>query len=119
MLDVLAVGPKFTRPACRAAAAAIDRYVRSAPDLSSKPADRRGCRSTEQTDRTDVRTDTRPFYDAYGILCGPRINVNIIAMVHCQHIKPSAHRKQNSKVNVFVAAFILFYFASLQVYARH
>ena len=25
MLDLLTVGPKFTRPACRAAAAAIDR----------------------------------------------------------------------------------------------
>ena len=46
---------KFTRPACRAAAAAIDRYLLPAPDLSSKPAVRRCCcRSTEQTDgRTD------------------------------------------------------------------
>jgi len=31
MLDLLAVGPKFTRPACRAAAAAIDRYLLLAP----------------------------------------------------------------------------------------
>jgi len=36
MLGLLKVGPKFTRPACRAAAA-IDRYLLSAPDLSSKP----------------------------------------------------------------------------------
>ena len=39
MSELLAVGPKFTRPACRAAAAAVDRYLlRPAPDLSSKPA---------------------------------------------------------------------------------
>ena len=74
MLDLLAVGPKFTRPACRAAAAAIDRYLLPAPVLSSKPADRRCCcRSTGQTDgRTDGRTDTGPFYDAYRMLRGPR-----------------------------------------------
>ena len=37
-LDFLAVGPNFTRPACCAAAAAIDRYLLPAvPDLSSKP----------------------------------------------------------------------------------
>ena len=47
-LDPLAVGPKLTR---RAAAAAIDRYLLAAPDLSSKPAGRRCCcRSTGQTD---------------------------------------------------------------------
>ena len=54
----------------RAAAAAVDRYMLPAPDLSSKPAGRRcRCRSTRQT---DGRTDIRPFYDAYRILCGPR-----------------------------------------------
>ena len=66
--DLLTVGPKFTRPTCRAAAAAIDRYLLPAPDLSSKPADRRCCyRSTGQT---DGRNDTRLFYDAYRILRG-------------------------------------------------
>ena len=51
MLDLLTVGPKFTRPASRTAAAAIDRYLLPAPDLSSKPAGRRCCcRSTGQTD---------------------------------------------------------------------
>jgi len=46
MLDLLTVGPKCTRPAGRAAAAAIDRYLLPAPDLSSKPAGRRSyCRS--------------------------------------------------------------------------
>jgi len=57
--DLLRVGPKFTRPACRAATAAIDRYLLPAPDLCSKPADRRCCcRLMGQTDRqTDGRTD--------------------------------------------------------------
>ena len=51
VLDLLAVGPTFTRPASRAAAAAIDRYLPPATDLSSKPAGRRCCcRSTGQTD---------------------------------------------------------------------
>ena len=57
--DLLRVGPKFTRPACHAATAAIDRYLLPAPDLCSKPADRRCCcRLMGQTDRqTDGRTD--------------------------------------------------------------
>ena len=60
MLDLLTVGTKFTRTACRAAAAAaaIDRYllrVRARPHDLSKPAGRRCCcRSTGQTGR---RTD--------------------------------------------------------------
>jgi len=60
-LNLLTVGPKFTRPACRAPAAAIDRYLLPAPELSSKPASRRCCcRSTGQTDgQTDGRMDTR------------------------------------------------------------
>ena len=58
MLDLLTVGPKFTRPACCAAAAAIGRYLLPAPALSNKPAGRRCCcRSTGQTDgRADRRT---------------------------------------------------------------
>jgi len=69
MLDLLAVGPKFTRPACRAAAAAIDRYLLRAR-----------ARPQQQTrrpllllsiDGTDGRTDIRSFYDAYRILRGP------------------------------------------------
>ena len=71
MLDLLTVGPKFTRPAGRAAAAAIDRYLLPAPHVSSKSASSRCyCQSTGQTDGL---TDTRPFYDAYRILGGPRI----------------------------------------------
>jgi len=58
MLDIITVGSKFTRPACRAAAAvrlggaaAIDRYLLLALKLSSKPAARRCCcRLTGQTD---------------------------------------------------------------------
>jgi len=70
LLDLLRVGPKFTRPTCRAAAAGIGRYLLRAPDLSSKPA---GCRCCcRSTGQTDGRTDTRPFYDAYGVLCRPR-----------------------------------------------
>jgi len=59
----LTVGPIFTRPACRAAAAAIDQYLLPAPDLSNKPAGCRCCcRSTGLTDgRTDRRTGIRPF----------------------------------------------------------
>jgi len=71
--DLLTVGPKFTRPARRAAAAAVDRYMLSAPDLSSKPARRRCCcPSKGQTyRRTDGRTLDR-FMNAYRIPCGPR-----------------------------------------------
>ena len=51
-------------------------YCGPAPDLSSQPTCRRlCCRSTGQTDRrTDRLTDTRPFYNAYRMLCGPRNN---------------------------------------------
>jgi len=48
VLDLLTVGPKFTRPACRAAAAAVDRYLLPAPNLSSKLAGR--CRWMGRTD---------------------------------------------------------------------
>jgi len=60
MLALLAVRPKFTQPACCAAAAAIDRYLlraRARPQ-QQKPAGRRCCcRSTGQTDgRTHDRS---------------------------------------------------------------
>jgi len=48
MLDLLTVRPKFTRPSCRAAAAAVDQYLLPAPDLSSKP-DRRDRQSDGRT----------------------------------------------------------------------
>jgi len=67
-LDLLTIGPKFKRPACGMAAAAIDQHLLLAPELSSKPANC-CCRSTGQTDR---RTHTRPFYDTFCILCRPR-----------------------------------------------
>jgi len=70
MLHLLAVGPTFTRPACRAAAAAVDRYLLPAPALSSKPAGRRSMLSIDGTDR---RTDTGPFAEAYRTLCGPHV----------------------------------------------
>jgi len=70
MLDLLTVRPKFTRPSCRAAAAAVDQYLLPAPDLSSKP-DRRD----RQADR---RTDTRLFCNASRLLCGPRTNDDFV-----------------------------------------
>ena len=51
MLNFLAVGPKFTLPACRTAAAAIGRYLLPAPDLSSKPA------AAAAVDRRDRQMD--------------------------------------------------------------
>jgi len=49
LLDLLIVGTKFTRPACRATA--LDRYLLPAPDVGSKPTGRCCCcRSTGQTD---------------------------------------------------------------------
>ena len=63
----LQVEPKFMRPACRVATAAIDRFLLPAPALSSKPAGRRCCcRSTGQTDGW---TDGQSFYDACCIPC--------------------------------------------------
>jgi len=68
MSDLRTSGPKFTRPACRAAVAAIDRYLlprqTSAANLLRL--------SIAVTDR---RTDTRPFYNAYRIICGPHNNL--------------------------------------------
>ena len=82
MLDLLTLGPKFTRPACRTAAAAINRYLlwaRARPQqqtrrppllLSIDGTDRR-------TDgRTGGRRDTRPFYDSYCIPRGLRNNLS-------------------------------------------
>ena len=70
--ELLTVGQKFTRPACRVTEAAIDRYlllVRARTQQHcSKPASRSGC--CRLMGQTDGRTDTRPFYDAYRILCG-------------------------------------------------
>ena len=77
MLDLLAAGPHFTRPAFCAAAAAVDRYLLPAPDLSSKPAGRRCC--CRLTGQTDGRTDTWPFCDVYSILCAPRNNAGHVA----------------------------------------
>ena len=73
-LDLHTVGPKFTPPAYRESAAAFDRYLQPAPDLSSKPAARRCCCwSTGHTHtRTDRQTDTWPLYDANSIVRGPR-----------------------------------------------
>ena len=57
VLDLLIVGPKFTRPDCRSMATAIDRYLlRPELDLSSKPS--AAAAAAAGTDRqTDGRTD--------------------------------------------------------------
>jgi len=55
----------------------IDICSGRAPDLSSKPADRRCC--CQSTGQTDGRTDTRPFHDAYCILFGPSNNATLTA----------------------------------------
>jgi len=58
MLDLLTVGQKFTRLACRATTAAIDRYLLPAPDLSTKHA-----AAVDRLDRqTDGLTDGRTLY---------------------------------------------------------
>ena len=61
-LDLLPVGPKFTRSACRARARPRPQTRRPPLLLKIDGTDR----------RTDRRTDTRSFYDACRILCGPR-----------------------------------------------
>jgi len=50
MLDLLTVEPKFTRPASREAAAAIDRYLR--PTSAANPP-----AAAAAVDRRDRRTD--------------------------------------------------------------
>ena len=68
MLDLLTVGPKFTRPACRAAAAAIDRYLLQTHARPQQQTHRPPLLlSTDGTDRqTDGRTlDRYMTFTAY------------------------------------------------------
>jgi len=65
-LDLLAVGPKFTRPACRAAAAAIDQYLL----LASARTQQQTRRPSQLllTDGTDGQTavfENRPTYFSF------------------------------------------------------
>jgi len=80
MLDLLTVGPKFKRPACRLATAAIDRYLLPAPDLSSKPAAASRYCCCRLTGQTDGQTDTQLFYGAFHILC--QCQCRVIFMLH-------------------------------------
>ena len=66
MLTSLQLGQKFTRPVCRAAAAAVDRYLLQARTRPQQQTRRPP--PLLSIDGTDGRTDTRPFYDAYRIL---------------------------------------------------
>jgi len=69
---ILTVGPKFTRPACRAAASLVssDICCRRPTSAANPPA---AADAVDRLDRrTDARTDTCLFYDAYHVLCGPR-----------------------------------------------
>ena len=52
----------------------IDQYLLPAPDLSSKPAPVAAAAVDRRDRQTDGRTDTRTFYDAYNVLCGPHQN---------------------------------------------
>ena len=66
MFDLLTIGPKFTRPACRAASTSTAR-VRPQLQKASRPP-RCWCRSTGQTDGHSTA------YDAYCILRGSHNN---------------------------------------------
>jgi len=61
MVDFVAVWPKFTRPACRAVAAAITRFLLPRPTSAANPPGAAAAvdRRDRQTDRlADGRTDT-------------------------------------------------------------
>ena len=62
MLDLITVRPNFTRPACRAAAAAIDRYPLPGPRRPTSPAS--ALATAAAVDRRDSETDTRPLLRA-------------------------------------------------------
>ena len=69
-MNLLEVGPKFTRPTCRAVAAVIGRCLLPAPELSSKPAPAAAAaadRRDRQTDGTLTEADFA-VYDACRIL---------------------------------------------------
>ena len=72
-------------------AADVDRYVLPAPDLSSKPL----AAAAAAVDRRDTRrTDTRPFYEAFSILCGPRDkHTRLTALFKHYPGKPAGTRK--------------------------
>jgi len=57
MLDLLAVGPKFTRPASRAAAAAVGRYLLRASARPQQQTCRRRLSLPLSIDVTDRRSD--------------------------------------------------------------
>jgi len=54
MLDLLTAGSQFTRPACRAARAAIDRYLLPRPTSAANPPT-----ATAAVDRRERQTDGR------------------------------------------------------------
>jgi len=88
MLDFLTITPKFTRPVCCTAAATIDRYLllaRARPQQQT-----RRLPPLLSIDRTDRRTDTRPFYDAQRIKPNAdRVIINYMAVI--KETKLEAH----------------------------
>ena len=54
MLKLLTLGPKFTRPVCHAAAAAVDRYLLPRPTSAANPP-----AAAAAVDRRDRQTDGR------------------------------------------------------------
>ena len=80
---LLTVGPKFTRPACCAARRqqqiSIHICCGPAPTSAANPPaplllSIKDLRQRQTDRRTDIRTDTRRFYNVYDILCRPRNN---------------------------------------------
>ena len=68
MSDLLAVGPKFTRPVCRAAAPLSTDICCPRPTSAANPP-----AAAAAVNRRNRRTDRRPFYNACRILCRPRV----------------------------------------------
>jgi len=92
MLDLLTVGPKFTRPTCRVAAAVIDRYLLRAIARPQQQTRRPPLPLFDRWDRqTDGRTDGRTLdrfvthtaYDANRVMkpaLRPRMQINNIQL---------------------------------------
>ena len=116
MLDLLTVGPQFTRPASRAAAAAIDRYLLlPRPTSAANPSV-----AAAAVDRRDRQTDgrTRPFCDVYSILCAPRNNAGHVAgMVNFYDLLKSKIRRRKP-FQPETTPFVIFSFVWDQIVAQ-
>jgi len=96
MLDLLTVGPKSGRPACRGSSSyrSITASVPRPTSAANQPAAVAVDRWDKQTDRrTDGRTDTRPFYDACRIPLAQLYLLlsKVVVTSHHRHIHASMH----------------------------